>query len=128
VKDILVRLEDRPGELARVGEALGDAGINIEGLMAFAREGRGFAHVLVDDDEAAGHALRTAGLTIETVSDVMVMPIRGEVDRPGLLGKQTRRVADAGVNLGFVYLATGNRVVIGADDLATLRSIAETPM
>jgi hypothetical protein len=54
--DILVSLEDRPGELARVGEALGDAGINIEGAMGFAHEGRGFAHILVADAAGAPDA------------------------------------------------------------------------
>ena len=32
MKDLTVVLEDRPGELARLGEATGAAGINIEGM------------------------------------------------------------------------------------------------
>ena len=38
-------------------------------------------------------------------------------DRPGVLGGVTRRIADAGVNLELLYLATGTRVVVAADDL-----------
>jgi hypothetical protein len=121
-KDILVSLDDQPGELARVGEALGGAGINIEGLMAFAQQGRGYAHLLVEDAAAARGALEGAGLKIEGETDVVIMDLDSpDVDRPGMLGSSARGVADAGVNLRFVYLATHDRVVIGADDLEGVR-------
>jgi hypothetical protein len=121
-KDILVSLEDRPGELARVGEALGQAGINIEGLAAFVHGGRGFAHLLVEDAGAARGALDAAGVTVESESDVAIIELdEVEVDRPGSLGSRTRGVAEAGVNLRFVYLATHDRAVVGAEDLEALR-------
>lgn len=122
-KDILVSLDDRPGELARVGEALGGAGVNIEGLMAFAHEGRGFAHLLVEDAPGARRALDAAGIKIEGESDVEIIDLaEADVDRPGTLGERTRGVAEAGINLRFVYLATHDRAVIGADDVPALRS------
>ena len=43
-------------------------------------------------------------------------------DKPGSLGKLTRKIADAGVNLNAVYLATKTRVVIGARDLEKARA------
>ena len=45
--DFTLILDDQPGELARMGEVLGDAGVNIGGLAAFTGEGRGVIHVLV---------------------------------------------------------------------------------
>jgi hypothetical protein len=42
-------------------------------------------------------------------------------DRPGVLADLTRRIAKAGVDLDLVYVATRNRVVFGANDLAALR-------
>ena len=62
-KDLLVTLEDKPGELARIGEALGGAGINIEGLCAIGYEGHGIVHVLVEDASASRSALEAAGIT-----------------------------------------------------------------
>ena len=121
-KDLLVTLEDRPGALASVGEALGGAGINIEGLAGFASEGRGLVHLLVEDGPAAGAALESAGIKVDGESDVIVLPMTDDVGTPGALGRQARKVADAGVNLRFLYIATGNRVVIGADDLAAART------
>ena len=38
------------------------------------------------------------------------------------LAQARRKMADAGVNLKFVYLATQGRVVIGADDMMTART------
>jgi hypothetical protein len=125
-KDLLVTLEDKPGELARVGEALGKAGINIEGLCAIGFEGRGIAHVLVDDAAAARSALEASGAKVEGESDVIIVNIAGDMDTPGTMGRQARKVADAGVNLKFVYLGTGGRVVIGADDMTAARTAIAT--
>jgi hypothetical protein len=44
-------------------------------------------------------------------------------DKPGALGKVTRKIADAGVSLNAVYLATKTRVVIGAQDIEKARAV-----
>ena len=87
-KDLLITLEDRPGEGARLGEALGNAGVNIEGLCAVANAGRGMVHVLVEDVAGARTALGSAGITIDRETDVIVGPpiADTDVDKPGLLG------------------------------------------
>ena len=46
-------------------------------------------------------------------------------DRPGVLADLTRGIARAGVNLDLVYVATRNRVVFGAADIAALRDALE---
>jgi hypothetical protein len=122
MKDLLVTMEDKPGELATLGEALGKAGINIEGICAMGYEGRGIAHVLVEDAAAARSALESAGAKVEGESDVIIVDITPNMDTPGSMGRQARKMADAGVNMKFVYLATQGRVVIGADDMMTART------
>ena len=67
MKDLTVSLEDRPGTLADLGEALGKAGINIEGLTVVSFEGRAIGHVLVEDATAARSALEGAGVNIQVV-------------------------------------------------------------
>ena len=57
VKDLLITLEDQPGEGAKLGEALGQASINIEGLCAVVDEGRGIVHILVEDPAPTRDAL-----------------------------------------------------------------------
>lgn len=119
-KDLTVLLEDRPGTLAAMGEALGNAGVNIDGVAGFAVEIRGVFHVLVEDAEEARNALAAAGIGVEAERDVLVLTVE---DRPGVLGSVCRRIADAGVNIELVYVATGTRLVIGADDLEKAGSV-----
>jgi hypothetical protein len=116
--DLTISTEDRPGELASVGEALGNAGINIEGVSGFALEGRGIIHVCVQDGSAARAALEAAGIKVEGEAEAILSePVQGSAE-PGTLGRMSRRVADAGINLKAIYLATGNRGVIVTDDNA----------
>ena len=114
--DLGVTVEDSPGGLADVGEALGNAGINIEGLCGVGLGDRGVIHLLVDDAAAARAALTGAGLTVESESEAIVSEIPGDVSTPGTMGRMARAVADAGVNMQAVYLATNNRAVAVTDD------------
>ena len=116
--DLLVSVADRPGGLADVGEALGNAGINIEGLCGVGLGDRGVIHILVEDGAAARAALEGAGLNVESEAEAIVSAIPGDVRTPGTLGKMARAVAEAGVNMRAVYLATDNRAVAVTDDNA----------
>ncbi len=109
-KELTVNLpEDKPGTFARAADALGRAGVNIEGVT----EVKGTVHFLVQDATAARKALEGAGFKIQAERDVLVIEI---ADRPGELARITRKIADAGVNLEAVYMATKTRVVIAAND------------
>ena len=118
-KDLTVVLEDRPGTLADVGEALGKAGINIDGLCGFPCEGKGILHILVEDAALARRVLEEIGLEVGDEREVLVLEVE---DRPGAGGKVIRRIANAGVNVDLVYRITKTRVVIGADDLDKARA------
>jgi hypothetical protein len=117
-KDLTVVLEHQPGTLAALGEATGGAGVNIDGICAVTVGGQGEIHLLVEDADAARRALGGAGFTVREERDVIVHEVE---DRPGVVGEVARRVADAGVNIELVYLATGTRMVIGANDLEKAR-------
>jgi hypothetical protein len=118
-KDLTVILEDRPGTLADMGETLGTAGVNIEGLCGFPSEGNALIHILVEDPGGARSALEGAGIQVRNEQDVLVLDIE---DRPGALAAIGRRIAGAGVNIELVYLATRTRLVIGVDDLDKARA------
>jgi hypothetical protein len=121
-RDLTVRLtNDRPGELAGVVDALSQAGVNIDGLA----EVDGVVHVLARDPSAARAALRSGGYKIEGELEVLILPMP---DRPGELSMITRRLADASVNVRFVYLATETRVVIGVDDISQARRLLDSSM
>lgn len=117
--DLTINLEDRPGTLADMGEALGNAGVNIEGGCGFPCEGRGVFHVLVEDAAAARSALEGAGMQVAAQTEVIVLDV---VDQPGTLGATARKMADAGVNVHLLYLATNTRLVMGVDDMEKARA------
>ena len=119
--DLAIELEEKVGTVAAATEALGKAGVNIEGICGFVVGGKGVGHVLVEDAAMARTALEGAGARVTGENPALVMEIE---DRPGALGRMTRKIADAGVNLSGVYLATKTRVVILARDIEKARAAA----
>lgn len=118
--DITTEIENRPGTLAEIGEALGRAGVNIEGICGFPCEGVGVIHVLVDDPDPAVSALESAGVKVRGSREVLVATIE---DRPGAFGELARRFADAGINIDLVYLINLPEVVLGVDDIEAGRDL-----
>ena len=114
--DLAVTLpEDRPGMLAKAVNAVSTAGINIEGYA----EMDGVVHVLTTDLGATRGALEAAGFKVVKEREVVLVQVE---DQPGSAAGVFRRIADAKVNIRFSYLATRNRLVVGADDLEELRA------
>ena len=113
-KDLTVVLVDRPGTLADALQAVGRAGINIDGACGFGCAGECIFHLVVADGAAARRALEAAGQTVRAEREVIVCPVE---DRPGAAGAIFRSIADAGVNVDLMYLTAAGQLVIGADDL-----------
>jgi hypothetical protein len=56
------------------------------------------------------------------VSDERAALVVAAQDRPGELGRIARRIADAGVNIIYLYVASNNRLVFVAEDVERARS------
>ena len=118
--DLVIDIENTPGALAEVAAAISDAGVNVAAATCLGPEDRAELHILVKHAEAARHALAVShGVAVTREREVVVVEVE---DRPGVLADLTRKIAKAGVNLDLVYVATRNRVVFGADDLAGLKA------
>jgi hypothetical protein len=120
--DLTIVLTDQPGELARIGQATGEAGVPILGMAAFTGQGRGIIHILVATEraDAARAALEQAGLGVADAREVMVIDVN---DRPGSLGGLARTLGDAGVNIELAYTTFGGiKLVIATDDLDAARA------
>jgi hypothetical protein len=119
MKDLTVIMEDKPGKLADLGEATGRAGINIEGLCAMVGDGKGFIHLLVQDEAATRKALDEAGISIADEREAVVVDLH---DKPGAMGEIARDLAEAGVNIDVAYtIFTGVRLVILTEDVDAAR-------
>ena len=118
--DYELRLEDQPGTVAEVAEALGRAGINMLGFCGTSEQGEGRAHIAVDDREGTHRALEDAGVRVGESQQVILVDIE---DKPGALGELTRKIASAGINLSVLYVGTGNRMIVGASDIDKLKQV-----
>lgn len=119
-KDLVIIPDDKPGVLARLGECLGEAGINIEACSAFTGGGKGVVHLLVDDADGAIAALGDAGFDVKAARRVAVKQLD---NNPGSLGRACRILADADVNVEQAYFANDNNLVIVCDDVEKAKEL-----
>jgi hypothetical protein len=117
--DLVIDIENSPGALAEVAAAISDAGVNIAAATCIGSGERVELHILVPHAEAGRHSLAISHLGVTREREVVVVDVE---DHPGVLADLTRKIARAGVNLDLLYIATQNRVVFGATDLAALRA------
>ena len=109
-KELAVDLQqDRPGMLAKAAEAIASGGLNIDGFA----EVEGVLHVLTSDPRSARLALQAVGLRVIGEREVVVTQLE---DYLGVAAAVFGKLAKAGVNVGLTYIASGNRIVIAADD------------
>jgi hypothetical protein len=119
VRDLVIHVPNEPGALARVAAAVSDAGVNLAAATYVGSGDLADLHILVKHAEPTRRVLEPAGLTVSEENEVVVIEAE---DRPGVLADLARRVADAGININMVYVATGDRVVFGADDIDGLKA------
>jgi hypothetical protein len=118
----VIEIKNEPGALARVAAAVSDAGVNLAAATCLGSDDDVELHILVPHPEAAKHALALSHLAVSREREVVVVDVE---DRPGVLADLTRKVARAGIDLDLVYVATRNRLVFGAPDLAGLKAVFE---
>jgi hypothetical protein len=117
--DLVIDVDNTPGVLARVATAVSDAGVNLAAATCIGTGERAELHILVPHPEPVKHALAIAQLAVTREREVVVVEVE---DTPGALADLARKIADAGVNIDLVYIATRSRVVFGATDLNALRA------
>jgi hypothetical protein len=117
--DLTIELANRPGTLAEATDALGRAGINIEGACGYARNDVGEYHVLVSDVERARRALVDAGFQVTAERRVATVQVE---DRPGAAAALLCRVADAGANVDLLYVAVDGRLVVSGDRIELIEA------
>jgi len=126
VTQLSVVAENKCGALAEICTKLAEKAVNIIGLMAPEQPGRAPIRIVVNDLEATKKVFDQLGLKYieEPVLNVRVS------DRPGALGKITRKLADAGVNIRFAYAtilkgADRANVILGVSDIDAAAKIVK---
>lgn len=91
----IVDMQDQPGELARVTEAIAQKGINITGFSGATAGGRGAVMLVTNDEEGTRRALADAGCQVME-SELVTASLE---HKPGSLAAAARKLADAGINI-----------------------------
>ncbi|MFA6530616.1 MAG: hypothetical protein WCT31_02710 [Candidatus Micrarchaeia archaeon] len=101
MKEITVIAKNDVGSLAVVAEALGNVGVNIEAISAYEKDNQAFFRILTNDATTTMKAIgKIAGMRA-TESDIILIELS---NRPGELGKITRKLANKDVNLESLYI------------------------
>lgn len=99
VTQFSLALENRPGVLAEVCSELAAKAVNIEGIMASDVRGWGSVRLVVNHLEAARKVLGALGVRF-VEEEVLAVHLS---DRPGSLGRITRKLAENKINIDYVY-------------------------
>ena len=118
VTQLTVMAENKRGALAEICTKLAEKAVNVIGLMAPHQPGSAPVRLVVNDLDAAKKVLDQLGLKY---SEESVLNVRLS-DRPGAIGKITRKLADAGVDIHFAYAtilkgAGHANVIFGVSDV-----------
>jgi hypothetical protein len=119
--EFTITLRNTPGALAELGLALGNKGINIEGLQGMSFANMSTIRFVVNDPDAAERELEDFGMPFRC-REVVAVDVH---DQPGTLGKLAEALAAAGVNIDAVYITMGRRIILGVNDLDKTVAIAQ---
>lgn len=101
MKEITIIANNEVGSLAIVAEALGSVGVNIEAIAAYGTGSGAVFRVLTNDVSTANKALSKLPQFRVSDSDTLIYQM---INRPGELGKVTRKLANKGISLESVYI------------------------
>jgi hypothetical protein len=114
MKDLEIILDNKPGQLALLGETLGNSSISIEGGGVFQNGDHSIAHFLVEEASKAQKELSRVGIRVVKINNVLIQKLRQDV--PGQLGMFCRKLSDAGINILVQYSDHSNQLIAVVDD------------
>lgn len=112
VKQLAVFIENKPGRVSEIADLMGRVGINIRGFSVSDTADYGVMRLVVDRPDEARAALKDTGFTVRE-DEVICAELP---DEPGALAKVLVAVADAGVNIEYVYSLVGTAIVLNVSD------------
>ena len=125
VRQLSVFIANESGRVSEVTGILGDGGVNIRGFSVSDTVDYGILRLVVDDPDRAHALLKEHGFTVKE-TDVICIELP---DTPGALAGVLKAVADAGVNIEYVYSLIATYVVLNVSDADTaIAQLEGTPV
>jgi len=127
LKEFTIRLEDRPGTLGKLCQALAEQDINIIAYQQFAHEkGKGSVRLVVDNPDKTRTTLdrQRSDYSETEVAKVML------ANRPGELARVASRLGDQGININYGYSgaepgANATFLIVGVTDVGKAVKLLE---
>ncbi|HHT79309.1 MAG TPA: ACT domain-containing protein [Actinobacteria bacterium] len=113
IKQLTVFLENKHGRLAEVARILKRENINLQGFSTTEARDYGILRLVVSDIEKSRASLKEAGFTTH-VADAICIRVE---DRPGELLNVLDALSEARINIDYVYVIAGTRIVLSAPEL-----------
>ena len=119
-------LENKPGALAELCSKLAEKAVNILGMMVPEQSGVAPVRLVVNHTDVAEKIFDEMGIKYKE-ADVLNVPVS---DKPGALGKITRKLADHKINIKYAYATilkgTGKaNVILGVSDFEAAAKIVK---
>lgn len=103
MKEITVISKNEVGTLATISEVLGGVGVNIEAISAYEKDNTAVFRIVTNDVTSALKSLsRIPGINVKE-SDIVILKM---INRPGELGKITRKLSNRGINIESLYIVS----------------------
>jgi len=118
-EQISVFLENKAGRLAEVAAILAEADVNIRALALADTSDFGVLRLIVNDNQKAIQALKNRGFTVSK-TDVVAVEVE---DRPGELFKILDMLAGEGINIDYVYVIAGTKIVLSVADVGAVEKV-----
>lgn len=119
IKQLTVFLENQTGRLAEVAQILKEKKINLQGFSTTEARDYGILRLVVSDTESARQGLKDAGFTTH-VADAICIKVK---DEPGQLSKILNILRDNKINIDYIYVIAGTRIVISVSDIGMTEKI-----
>ena len=123
MRDLEIILENKPGQLALLGETLGKNKISLEGGGVFNNGEYAIAHFLVEEADRAKKVLEESGFAVVKTNEPIIQKLRQDV--PGQLGMFCRRLAEANINILTQYSDHSNQLIVIVDNYEKAKQVSE---
>ncbi len=125
---LMIRAEDKPGVLAAICSEMAKVAVNITAIMAAPQQEGGVR--LVAQPLATAKRVLDAMQLPYTEEEVLAIRVN---DKPGALGKATRKLAEKGINIVYAYgsIVKGEEralIVLGVSDVARAAEVLKGAM
>jgi hypothetical protein len=113
ITQLSIFMENKPGRLTGICEALGEAGINIRGFSVADMADYGIFRLIVHDPDGAKKILDGLGFTVKE-SPVICLNVE---DKPGGLANILKVFSAREISVEYMYIIADTKIAFSVEDI-----------